>query len=166
MDMKIIKKQMEKHPELAELISMCLENSCEAYKYLYSLKNSIPKELYAYRLRELWKMKTHQVPTELALHMFEGVLPEDIMYEDELKRIKQLDDFVTVYRGAEISEEKPRLSWTLRKSVATSSDFARGILFKAKVPKEDILLYIAHDGDEEEVVVHVTANYERIYLDD
>ena len=74
-------------------------------------------------------MKTEGLSFELALQMFEGVEPEDIMYEEELDAIKQFDDYITIYRGTSITEEVPRLSWTLRESVATNnSDFAHGNL--------------------------------------
>ena len=154
-------KQSELHPEVDSIISKTLANTEAGYEYLYSLKGSIPKELYAYHLRKIWNMKTDGLSLELALRMFEGVQPEDIMYEEELEAIEQFDEYITIYRGASTAEKVPRLSWTLRKSVATnSSDFANGRLFIAKIPKKDILLYLAKDCDEEEVVVHVTEGYE------
>lgn len=161
MDIKKAVKQSEEHPEVDSIISKTLADTEEGYRYLYSLKNSIPKELYAFYLRKIWNMKTDGLSVDLALKMFEGVQPEDIMYEEELEAIKQFDECITIYRGASIAERVPRLSWTLRRSVAAnSSDFANGRLFIAKVPKKDILLYLAKDCDEEEVVVHVTEGYE------
>ncbi len=161
MDITKVIKQSELHPEVDSIISKTLANTESGYKYLYSLKGSIPKELYAYHLRRIWNMKTDGLSLDLALQMFEGIEPEDIMFDEELDAIKQFDDYITIYRGASTTEEVPRLSWTLRKSVATNnSDFANSRLFIAKVPKKDILLYLAKDCDEEEVVVHVTEGYE------
>lgn len=161
MDVEKVKRQQELYPEVDSVISKTLDNTEDGYRYLYNLKGSIPKELYAFYLRRIWGMKTEGLSFELALQMFEGVEPEDIMYEEELDAIKQFDDYITIYRGTSITEEVPRLCWTLRESVATNnSDFAHGRLFKATVPKKDILLYITKDGAEEEVVVHVTEGYE------
>ena len=78
-----------------------------------------------------------------------------------MEAIKHFDDYVTIYRGDSLAEKSPRLSWTLRRSVAAdNSDFANGRLFIATIPKRDIMLYLAKDSDEEEIVVHVTEGYE------
>ena len=163
MDKEKVREQMESYPVVDSIIPKTLEDTESGYQYLLSLKEYIPKELYAYCLRRNWKMTTEGLSLDLALRMFEGVQPEDIMYEEELKAIEQFDENITIYRGASVKEEVPRLAWTLRESVAANnSDFAHGRLFRATVPKKDILLYIAEDGDEEEIVVHVTEGYEII----
>lgn len=161
MDVKKAMSQRESYPEVDAIIPKTLANTEEGYEYLFSLKCSIPKELYAFYLRTIWNMKTSGLSLDLALRMFDGVKPEDLMYKEELEAIKQFDEFITIYRGASTEEKVPRLSWTLRKSVATNnSDFANGRLFTATVPKKDILMYLAKDRDEEEVVIHVTDGYE------
>lgn len=163
MDVKKVMRQMELHSEVDSIIQKTLADTERGYQYLFSLKELLPKELYAYCLRKNWSMKTDGLSIDLALRMFDGVRPEDIMYEEELKAIEQFDEYITIYRGASISEVVPRLSWTLRESVATNnSDFAHGRLFRATVPKKEILLYLAKDCDEEEIVVHVTEGYEII----
>ena len=161
MDVKKAIEQSEIYPEVDTIIQKVMANTKEGYKYLYSLKGTIPKELYAFYLRKIWNMKTEGLPVDLALKMFDGVKPEDIMYDEELEAIKHFDDYVTIYRGASLAEKSPRLSWTLRRSVAVNnSDFANGRLFIATIPKQDIMLYLAKDSDEEEVVVHVTEGFE------
>ena len=162
MDRKKIIRQMDEHPETWNVRRMTADNTLEGYKYLLGLKNRLPKELYASLLRDIWTMKTEGISIELGLEMFNDVLAEDLMYDDELAAIDSFNDTITVYRGASTSEDVPRLSWTLRKSEATNSDFARGRLFVANISKNKIIMYVAHDGCEEEVVAHVTENYEII----
>ena len=166
MDVKKALKQKESYPEVASIIQRTLNNTEEGYTYLYSLKNLIPKELYAYNLRTIWNMTTNGLSVGLALKMFEGVDPEDIMYEEELKAIEGFEDYITIYRGANKDETSPRLSWTLRKDVAfNNSEFAGGRLFKAIVSKKDILLYISKDCDEEEIVVYVNGECDIVDYD-
>lgn len=38
--------------------------------------------------------------------------------------------------------------------------FAKGRLFIAEIPKSKIIMYISHDGDEEEIVAYVESNYQ------
>ena len=51
------------------------------------------------------------------------------------------------------------MSWALRKSEADSVPFNRGRVFKAVIPKEDILVYLAHEEDETEIIANVTSGY-------
>ena len=156
-------KQEKEYPETWNIIRETLNDTVFGYEHLLSLKKSIPKELYAYLLRNIWKMTTDCISIELALKMFEDVLPEDLMFDDELEAIRNFQENIVIYRGADNNEKRPRLSWTLRKSVATNnSDFAKGRLFKATIPKSKIIMYIAHDGDEEEIVAFVESGFERL----
>lgn len=107
-------------------------------------------------------MNTGNVPNELRLKMFEGVLPEDIMYQEELDAIRNdFDDLVIAYRGASPDEDVPGICWTIHKWVAEGT-FYEGRLFKEKIPKKDILLYFCHSEDEGEIIAHVTNGYEII----
>lgn len=165
MDKEKVIKQSEEHPETWNIINETLNDTVSGYEHLLALKNSIPKELYAYLLREIWKMKTDGISIELALKMFENISPEDLMYTDELEAIREFDEEIEIYRGTDINEKVPRLCWTLRKSIATkNSDFANGRLFMAIIPKSKIIMYIAHDGDEDEIVAHVESGYK--YIDE
>lgn len=129
------------------------------YEYLESLRESIPKELYAYNLRVLLQFCTENVPAEMRLRMLKGVLWDDIMFQDELDAINSFDSEITIYRGTSPDEEIPGLSWALRKSVADSVPFYKGRLFKATIPKEEILVYLSHQEDETEIIANVTSGY-------
>lgn len=139
--------------------SVSPRNALPSYEYLESIRHSIPKELYAYNLRNLLQWNTENVSPEMRLRMLEGVSWEDIMYQDELDAIEKFDSLITIYRGTDPSEEKPGLSWALRKSEADSVPFNRGRVFKAVIPKEDILVYLAHEEDETEIIANVTSGY-------
>lgn len=136
------------------------DNALPVYEYLYKLKGEISKELYAYLFRGLLQFNTKNVPVDFRLKMFEGVSQEDIMFEDELNAIRNtFCDTITIYRGTDANETVLGLSWTLDKSTACSVPFYKGRAYSAQIPKKDILLYIAHDADEEEIIAHVTSNY-------
>lgn len=47
MDVEKVKRQQELYPEVDSVISKTLDNTEDGYRYLYNLKGSIPKELYA-----------------------------------------------------------------------------------------------------------------------
>lgn len=161
------KKYDEQYREAGECIrqSNSMKDALPCYEYLYKLKPYIPKELYAYHFRKLLNMNTANVPNELRLKMFEGVDPEDIMYQDELDAINNdFDEYITVYRGTSKAENIPGICWTLHKWVAEGT-FYEGRLFEAQIPKAAILLYLAHDADEGEVIAHVTSNYRIIEED-
>ena len=154
--------QIDDYPEARECISKSTTgyDALPSYQWLYRLKGRIPPELYAYYYRKLLQMNTANVSVELRLKMFEGVKPEDIMYQDELDAIAGFDDYITVYRGTTQQEDIPGISWTTRKSVAEDYPFNRGRVFRAVIPKSAILLYFAHEEDECEVIAHVTSGYE------
>ncbi len=139
------------------------DDALPVYEYLYSLKGEISKELYAYLYRGLLQFNTKNVSVDFRLKMFEGVSQEDIMFEDELSTIRNsFSDTITIYRGTSTDETNPGLSWTIDKSIACSVPFYKGRAFSAQISKKDILLYIAHDADEEEIIAHVTTNYKII----
>lgn len=135
-----------------------------SYEYLYALKSEISDKVYAYYFRTLLQMNTANVSNEFRLKMFEGIDPENIMYQDELDAIKNFEDYITVYRGALKDEKEPGICWSIRKHVAEEM-FYRGKLFKACIPKTSILLYLAHEEDEGEIIAQVTSNYEIIKED-
>ena len=161
------KKWMEQdveYPEAGECIgkSTRVDNALPSYEYLYGLKHKIPKELFAYYFRRLLQYNTANVPVELRLKMFESVDRNDIMFQSELDSLRKLGESVTIYRGASSSEISPGLSWSLKKYIAENSDFYRGRLFVAEIPTSAILLYMSHEEDEEEIVAHVTSDYQII----
>lgn len=157
----------DKYPNvrLCTIQSKSMKDSLACYEFLYRLKSEIPKELYAFNFRRLLQMNTGNVSVELRLKMFEGVNPEDIMFQDELDTIEnEFEDYITVYRGATKDENIPGISWTIYRQVAEDT-FYRGRLFEAQIPKSSILLYLAHEEDEGEIIAHVTSGY-RIIKED
>lgn len=164
LDNKVWLDQRDKYPRVMECIgkSKTPRDAYPSYEYLKSLREDIPKELYAYYLRKLLQMNTINVSKEMRLDMLSGVTWEDIMYQDELDEIKAWDEYITIYRGADKNEEIPGLSWTIYRHIAESSDFNQGRVFKAVIPKNQILLYLAHNEDEGEIIANVTDGYELI----
>lgn len=134
-------------------------NALPCYEYLESIRTSIPHQLYTYNLRALLQYNTANVPADMRLRMLEGVFWDDIMYQDEIDAINSFEPEIIIYRGTYPTEDTPGLSWTLRKSIAESEPFNHGRVFKAIIPKEDILLYLAHQEDESEIIANVTSGY-------
>ena len=162
LDNKIWLKQLSEYPQVSECIgkSKTRLDALPSYEYLNSLRKDIPKELYAHYLRTLLQYNTANVPKEMRLNMLNGVLWEDIMFQDELDEIDSWDDHITIYRGAESTEQTPGLSWTIHRYIAENSEFNRGRVFKAVIPKNQILLYLAHEEAEGEIIANVTEGYE------
>ena len=96
----------------------------------------------------------------MRLKMLEDVDRNDIMFQEELEAIQGFGESITVFRGTSKDEELPGLSWSLKRHIAESSDFYRGRLFKATIPTSKILLYLSQEEDEEEIIAHITSNYE------
>ena len=160
-NLDVIGKYLEVYPTPADcrMKSVSTRDALPSYEYLESIRSSIPKELYAYNLRALLQCNTENVSPEIRLRMLEGVLWDDIMYQDELDAIKNFDSEITIYRGTDYTESTPGLSWALRKDIAESVPFNRGRVFQATIPKESIIAYLAHEEDETEIIAHVTSGY-------
>ena len=154
--------QLDDYPEVAECIRQSgnPHDALPSYEYLYKFKGKIPKELYAYYLRRLLQFNTANVSVEMRLKMLEDVDRNDIMFQEELEAIQGFGESITVFRGTSKDEELPGLSWSLKRHIAESSDFYRGRLFKATIPTSKILLYLSQEEDEEEIIAHITSNYE------
>lgn len=162
---------MEKYDEQYLEVDQCInqsnsmKDSLACYEYLYELKFRVPKEIYAFYFRKLLNMNTGNISNEPRWKMFEGVDPEDIMYQDELDAINnEFKDCITVYRGASKVEDVPGVCWIRYKWVVEHT-FYRGRLFEAKISKTSILLYLAHDADEGEVNAYVISDYKIIKED-
>lgn len=160
-DRRIILELSEIYPSAREcrMRADSISDALPCYEYLESLRATIPKELYAYNLRALLQYNTENVSVEMRLRMLGGVSWEDIMYQDELDAIKSFDSEITIYRGTDQKENTPGLSWALRKDIAVSVPFYRGRVFQATIPKENILVYLAHEEDETEIIAHVPSRY-------
>lgn len=133
----------------------------QAFKKLISLKNKIPKNLYAMCLHRLYVSDTEGVTMETLIDAFAGVDRADIMYKSDLEKYNAFPDEITIYRGTENSnEESPRLSWSLLADVAKI--FGTAHMFKATISKEDVIAYFSKDGDEEEILA-VVNDFEKLY---
>lgn len=154
--------QLDDYPEVADCIrqSSNRHDALPSYEYLYKFKGKIPKELYAHFLRKLLQFNTANVSVEMRLKMLEDVDRNDIMFQKELEAIQGFGKSITVFRGTSKDEELPGLSWSLQRHIAESSDFYQGRLFKATIPTSKILLYLSQEGDEEEIIAHITSSYE------
>ena len=154
--------QLDDYPEVADCIRQSgnPHDALPSYEYLYKFKGKIPKELYAYYLRRLLQFNTANVSVEMRLKMLEDVDRNDILFQEELEAIKGFGESITAFRGTSKDEELPGLSWSLKRHIAESSDFYRGRLFKATIPTSKILLYLSQEEDVEEIIAHITSNYE------
>ena len=126
----------------------------DSYKQLLALKGKIPKDVYAYKVKWIYRANTQGAATETLYEVFEGLDKSDLMSSEDAIEYGRLPEYITIYRGTNANEEVPRLSWTLDRSVAEK--FATGQLFSATIPKEKILAYF--DTDEKEVLVWLTGN--------
>lgn len=82
--MSINKKKILMYEEIfpsardCRMKSVSPRNALPSYEYLESIRHSIPKELYAYNLRNLLQWNTENVSPEMRLRMLECVSWEDI----------------------------------------------------------------------------------------
>lgn len=155
LDVSKCERQLAKYPELQRLRAQNVdpEESAQCYQILAQKRGEIGEELYAYCLRELLKTNTGGASRDCRLRMLEGVRREDIMFRGELEALSNLISPVKLYRGAPYSEDRPGLSWSLRRS--TAEEFFRGRLFEAETSKDSIIAYFA-DQNEEEVLVDIS----------
>lgn len=163
-NIKKCKTLIEMYPEIQLCIrkSSSMKDALPSYEYLYSLKPKIPKELYVFYFRTLLLMNSANVPRNFILKMFEGIEPEDIMYQNELDTIKnEFADYITIYRGTTKDEMIPGLFWSKYKDVAEGI-YYRGKLMKAKIHKKSILLYSAHEAADGEIIANVMSDYKII----
>lgn len=161
LDEKIWRKQLDQYPQAYECIGKAVSpnDALPSYEFLNSIRKEIPKELYAYYLRVLLQSNTKDVPKKLRLDMLKDVSWNDIMYQDEIEQINSWDEYITIYRGTDVNEIIPGLSWTIYKHIAESSDFNQGRIFEATIPKNQILLFMSHEECEGEILVDVTKGY-------
>ena len=152
--------QKEKNIILKDLFSYKFSNPAEKFEFLISIRHEVDLEAYATFVRMLTQMNTQNVPLEVLLKAYEGLKPNDLMCKDEIDRLLALSDELTIYRGTDASEYYPRISWTLLESKART--FENGRLYRAIVNKRDIFAYYSINTNEEEIIAHVTKNFDVI----
>lgn len=147
-----IQYELAKYPELRKIsFGFTME---ESYKKLLSLKENVPKHLFAYQVKCVYKGNTRGATTETLHKVFENLAKSELMSSKDVKEYERLPEYITIYRGTDANEQEPRLSWTLERHIAEK--FATGQLFSATIPKEKILAYF--DTDEKEVLVWLEEN--------
>lgn len=156
---RLIKK--ENNQELKKIIT--IYDSTEKFKKLISIRSQVDRTAYAMYVRMAIQMDTHGVPLEILLEALKGLEKEDLMSKKEIKKLKAMPDILTIYRGTDAREDSPRISWSLSEKRARI--FAHGQMYKADVNKHDIYAYFSENSDEEEIIAHVTDNYEKTFFD-
>nr|DAW02812.1 MAG TPA: hypothetical protein [Caudoviricetes sp.] len=153
--------QKNKNIKLKDAISYSMMDPTDGFKFLISIKNDVDLEAYAMYVRILTQTDTQDVPLEVLLKAYEGLKQEDLMSKEEIDKLASLPDELTIYRGTDSSEYPPRISWSLLESKART--FENGRMYKAIINKKDIFAYYSSNGDEEEIIAHVTDNYDVIF---
>ena len=97
------------------------------------------------------------VTNKQLVNYFKQADKEYVMNQEELKLYDSLPDEITIYRGVEKNKKNSTkaLSWTLNKDKAkwfATRYEDKGIMFTAKIKKEDVLAYF-NSRKEEEVVI-------------
>lgn len=137
-----------------------IPDSTEKFEKLISIRDSVDPNAYAMYVRMALQIDTHSVPLDVLLKALQGLTQEDLMSSDEITKLQNMEDMLTIYRGTDYFECPPRLSWSLLYDKAR--DFSHGKMFKTSINKHDIIAYFCCNGDEEEIIAHVTDNYECI----
>lgn len=150
----------ERNLPLKDCIMRLMMDPTEGFNYLISLRDNVDLEAYAMYVRMLTQTNTHGVPLETLLKAYDGLRQEDLMSEEEIEKLAAMPDELTIYRGTDALEFPPRISWSLLERKARI--FENGQMYKAVINKKDILAYYSSNGDEEEIIAHVTDNFDDI----
>lgn len=151
----------EKNLALKECIMHLMMDPTEGFNYLISLRNDVDLEAYAMYVRILTQTNTQGVPLEILLKAYEGLRQEDLMSKEEIDKLSDMPEELIIYRGTDALEFPPRISWSLLERKART--FENGQMYKAKINKKDILAYYSSNGDEEEIIAHVTDDFDDIF---
>ena len=135
-------------------------NCTERFEKLLSIREKVDKIAYAMYVRMAIQFDTHGVPLETLLLVLDGLSQKDLMSKEELDKLADMPEILTIYRGTDIYEFPPRISWSLLKNKACW--FEQGKMYKAEINKQEIFAYFCSNGDEEEVIAHVTDNFDSI----
>lgn len=125
----------------------------ERIEKLLEIKPYADKDAYAMYVRMVIQVDTHNVQLEDLLDVLYGLKPKDLMYKCELEEFEKLPDELTIYRGTNVFEKQPRISWSLSKD--TAMRFYNGKLFTAIVDKNDVFGYFTHNCQEREILAYI-----------
>jgi hypothetical protein len=155
---KLLKKK--NNATLKESMAYSADTPVKGFQYLISIRDTVDLEAYAMYVRMLTQADTDGVPLEVLLEAYRGLAQNDLMSIGEIQKLDMLPEQLVIYRGTDPSESVPRLSWSLSKE--TAEIYRRGRMFRARISKKDILAYYCENCDEEEIIAHVTGDYEVI----
>ena len=111
----------------------------ERLEKLLTLRPHVDKSAYAMYVRIVLQFDTHGLFDKTILEALNGLKQEDLMHQSEIDKLSEFPEQLTIYRGTDISENTPRIFWSLSKDIAMSH--YNGRLFRAIVNKHDIFAY-------------------------
>lgn len=153
---ELLKK--EKNKVLKEIWDF--SNNTKTFENLLSIRETVDKEAYAMFVRTAIQNNTYGVPLKILLLVLDGLTQEDLMSKEELNRLTEMPENLTIYRGTDRNEFPPRISWSL--SLNRARWFDQGQMYKATINKQKIFAYFCCNTNEEEVIAHITNNFDEI----
>lgn len=135
-------------------------NCTERFEKLLSIRDQVDKTAYAMYVRMAIQFDTHRVPLKTLLLVLDGLTQEDLMTREELDKLEEMPENLTIFRGTDRNEFPPRISWSLSEHKARW--FYQGQMYKALINKQDIYAYFCSNGTEEEIIAHITNNFDEI----
>lgn len=152
--------RIKKYPQLKKLLGLAGFNPTVAFNELEIQRGIIPKDMYSFYLRMLFQANTNNAPIELILRAFKNVNKSNLMDRKEMRKFNMLPNEITIYRGTDAGEIKPRLSWSLDEKIARQ--YYTGALFKAVIDKNQVIAYFDSNTNENEIVAYVPKAFSRI----
>ncbi len=144
--------------DLAELIGMMSESYL--LSFLWDISAYVSQKDLSEILRDAWQFseapnQDENVANEEAIQLFKKADMQYLMDKSEIKKIKDLSTYVTIYRGVSSHNKSNQtaLSWTLDKSQAIwfAQQFGqKGELWSLRINKKDILAFF--EGEDEVVI--------------
>lgn len=157
---KELRESLDKYSESrkAFMLQADFENE-KAFRFLISIREKIPKGLYGRILNILYTSDTDGVSMDTLLEAFQNTSRTDLMHDEDIEKLNKMSNEIVIFRGTQdYHESTPRLSWSL--SYDTARIYGNAHIFKAKITKDKVIAYFAKEGDEEEIVAHITDGYE------
>jgi hypothetical protein len=177
-EIKSIKTEQRKHLEKwfnknrighEEQITVCASDDKIFYFYKYKDKLET-NEVYTRLFREAYILSSNNFEYRdqiRELFLSDRIIKEYLMTKDEIKRLTDLPNEITIYRGmSELEEENKEygVSWTLDKSIAEK--FAKSYLHNydtrsqkhfvksLEIKKSNVLAYFNDRNEEEVIYIH------------
>ncbi len=142
---------LPEYDELSSLPPLAIVYPDEAYKRLENLKRKIPGYAYIYYVCAIMQINTMNISKERLLSMLEGYNRDDLMTDFEKQEFDKLPHMITIYRGTPHYEQEVGLFWSLDKKIAEKYTKGSGNLQTRTINKEQILVYLCENTDEQEI---------------